>query len=483
MNLITFDNSYARLSSEFYQKVAPLAVPAPRLILFNSALAGELGIDENSLTPEQWAKHLSGNELFEGSDPLAQAYAGHQFGHFNMLGDGRAHLLGEILTPSGKRFDLQLKGSGPTKFSRRGDGRAALGPMLREFLISEAMHALGIPTTRSLAVVETGEVISRETPLDGAILTRVAGSHIRVGSFEFAAATGGPERVKELADYTIQRHFPKIVGDGDIYLSFLKQVCERQAKLISQWMSVGFIHGVMNTDNMAISGESIDYGPCAFMNQYDPATVFSSIDRQGRYAYGNQPLIAQWNLARFAETLIPLLDSDQKQAIKKAEEIILNFQNTYETERLSSISKKLGFESLEDQDKKIINELFEIMQAEKLDFTTTFRSLSEVEVKTPIKVNERFQQWQENWRRRVLRNSMSEAKTLEGTARINPAIIPRNHLVEEALGLAVNEGQFDFFNELLQALRNPFRVPDEGSKLLAPVPQGHEESYQTFCGT
>ena len=349
-----FDNSYARLPKSFYTSQNPTTVRSPKLIIFNNTLAKSLGLNIQALQSEEGTAVFAGNQIPEGASPLAQAYAGHQFGHFTMLGDGRALLIGEQISPQDERFDIQLKGSGRTSYSRGGDGRAALGPMLREYIISEAMYALGIPTTRSLAVVTTGESVMRETELAGAVLTRVAASHLRVGTFEYAAKWGTVEELQSLADYTISRHYPEIKDDENRYLSLLQEVIKRQASLIAKWQLVGFIHGVMNTDNVTISGETIDYGPCAFMDAYDPATVFSSIDRQGRYAYGNQPNIGGWNLARFAETLLPLLHADEEQAVQMAQDAITEYIDLYQSNWLTGMRSKLGIFNEETEDKSLI---------------------------------------------------------------------------------------------------------------------------------
>ena len=446
-----FDNSYARLPEIFFERVRPAPVRDPALLLFNENLAAELGLDRDS--PRVYA----GNEIPVGAEPLAQAYAGHQFGHFTMLGDGRANLLGEHVTPSGRRFDIQLKGSGPTQYSRRGDGRAGLGPMLREYIISEAMAGLKIPTTRGLAVVTTGEGLRRQTPTPGAVLTRVADSHIRVGTFEYAAALSNPSFLRTLADYTIQRHYP-----GLDYLSFLNAVIEKQAKLIAQWMLVGFIHGVMNTDNMAVSGETIDYGPCAFMDKYSLATVFSSIDRDGRYAFGNQPQIAEWNLARFAETLLPLFSADENQAAQMAVGAVENFGVVLQREWLSGMRGKLGLADQDAGDLALFSDLLKWMQENGADYTNTFRAL-------PTEGIPGYPEWEKRWRVRK--------PNLESMATANPAIIPRNHRVEEALQAATENENLGPTKKLLAALANPFLENPEFSA-------GKEiEGYQTFCGT
>lgn len=391
------ENSYYDLPEFFYSKINPQPVSSPKLVVLNHPLATTLGLSTDYLQGEEGVSVLAGNLNPINSKPIAQAYAGHQFGHFTMLGDGRAVLLGEQISLSGKRYDIQLKGSGKTPYSRGGDGRAALGPMLREYIISEAMHALGIPTTRSLAVVTTGEKVIRDTELQGAILTRVSASHIRVGTFEYAARFGSTEDLRKLADYTIKRHYPYLEWDKERYVSFLKEVIKNQALLISKWQLIGFIHGVMNTDNMTISGETIDYGPCAFMNEYDPATVFSSIDWQGRYAYGNQPRIAEWNLARFAETLLPLFSDERKKALDIANDALSDFQRLYQEYWLSGMRAKLGLLSEESRDAELIDDLLDAMFEYKADFTNTFLALTfNAKDNSELFASERFNQWHES---------------------------------------------------------------------------------------
>lgn len=461
-----FDHSYARLPQAFHVRIDPTPVPEPKIVLLNRPLAEALGLNAEALDN---AAIFAGNELPPGAQPLAQAYAGHQYAHFTMLGDGRAILLGEQMTPEGARFDIQLKGSGPTPFSRRGDGRAALGPMLREYIISEAMHALGIPTTRSLAVAATGEKVWRQDGgLPGAVLTRVAASHIRVGTFEYAAARGEKEALKALADHTKQRHYPEI-DDG--YDALFEAVMERQATLISKWMHVGFIHGVMNTDNMALSGETIDYGPCAFMDAYDPATVFSSIDRNGRYAYGNQPNIAQWNLARLAEAMLLLFHDDEKQAIEVANGLISKFEGRFKHHWLAGMRAKLGLFTEEADDTELIQSLLEWMRDTKADFTNTFRDLTNGRL-APM-------EWHLRWSERLKRQPQSAAEVSQRMRRRNPAFIPRNHKVEEALD-AANGGDLNPLQRLLTVLADPFDHSQDMPEFSQPSEQ---ESYQTFCGT
>ncbi|OAS22744.1 protein adenylyltransferase SelO [Paenibacillus oryzisoli] len=484
-----FDNSYARLPQFFFTQVNPTPGRAPKLIVLNEAVAEALGLNASALRGEEGVATLAGNHIAEGSIPLAQAYAAHQFGHFNMLGDGRAILLGEQITPRGERVDVQLKGSGRTPYSRRGDGRAALGPMLREYIISEAMVGLGIPTTRSLAVVTTGDVIYRETELPGAVLTRVAASHIRVGTFQYAAQYGTLEDLQALADYTIERHYPEAATQAGSdrtdqrYLRFLQEVIKRQARLITKWQLVGFIHGVMNTDNMAISGETIDYGPCAFMDAYDPATVFSSIDTHGRYAYGNQPRIAVWNLARFAETLLPLLHGDEEQAIKLAEGALSEFSTTYQNAWLKGMRAKLGIVGEEEGDLALIEGLLSLMEKHSADYTNTFVALTFDKLEeSPLFVTPEFAPWQEQWQARLGRQQEERSASQELMCRSNPAIIPRNHRVEEALEAAVEHGDYSVMERLLAVLANPFAHALE-QEAYASLPEPSACAYQTFCGT
>jgi uncharacterized protein YdiU (UPF0061 family) len=478
-----FDNSYTRLPKLFSADQKPIPVRSPKLIIFNEPLAAALEINSKALQSEKGTAIFAGNSIPKGASPLAQAYAGHQFGHFTMLGDGRALLLGEQITSRGERFDIQLKGSGITPYSRGGDGRAALGPMLREYIISEAMHALGIPTTRSLAVVTTGETVIRETYLPGAILTRTAASHIRVGTFQYAASWGTVDDLRTLADYTIERHYPEIGTETNQYLSLLKEVIKRQAKLVAKWQLVGFIHGVMNTDNMAISGETIDYGPCAFMDTYDPATVFSSIDREGRYAYGNQPYIAGWNLARLAEALLPLLADNEDEAVKLAQEVISEFAGLYQNHWLAGMRAKLGIFNEEKQDESLIEDLLVMMKKYRADYTNTFRALTfEKPEDTVLYGTPGFSKWHETWQERLARQEESKAVSIELMRNSNPAVIPRNHRVEEALEAAVNEGDFSVMGGLLKVLSRPFAHTPEQSEYSKPS-EPSDIPYRTFCGT
>jgi len=484
-----FDNTYARELEGSYVtwKAAPVA--RPRLVKLNRELAEEVGLDAGALDSEEGARIFAGNEIPEGAAPLAQAYAGHQFGGFvPQLGDGRALLLGEVIDRNGRRRDIQLKGSGPTPFSRAGDGRAALGPVLREYLIGEAMHALGIPTTRALAAVLTGEPVFRETALPGAVLTRVAASHIRVGTFQFFAARGEQAKVHRLADYAIDRHYPELKGDANPYLGLLERVRDKQAALIASWMHVGFIHGVMNTDNMAISGETIDYGPCAFMDHYDPATVFSSIDTHGRYAYANQPRIAQWNLARFAETLLPLIDADRNRAIARATEVVNAFPEQYERHWLKGMRAKLGLVSEEEADLNLATRFLTAMVAKKVDYTLAFRYLADGALgqEEPIRAlfgdPSAYDIWSGHWRARLARETVVPSVRAQAMRRATSAFIPRNHRVEEALSAAVERGDYAPFETLLNILSRPFDDQPEFAAFAEPAPEGRG-CYRTFCGT
>lgn len=478
-----FDNSYAHLPQTFFSHVTSNPVRRPELTILNHQVAASLGLNVQALQSDEGVAILAGNQFPDNAVPLAQAYAGHQFGHFTMLGDGRALLIGEQITPQGERFDIQLKGSGPTPYSRRGDGRAALGPMLREYLISEAMHALGIPTTRSLAVVTTGESIMRESPLPGAILTRVASSHLRVGTFEYASRWGKVEELRALADYTIARHFPDLAQAENPYLVLLEEVVTRQADLIAKWQHVGFIHGVMNTDNMALSGETIDYGPCAFMDSYDPATVFSSIDDFGRYAYKNQPKIGQWNLARFAETLLPLLHESQEQAIEMAQETIAGFAEHYQRIWLHGMKSKLGLFTEEPDDKGLVDDLLGFMHTNRADFTNTFRALTlDQNEETVLLDIPEFTTWYERWQQRLSRQPKSDRSPANLMQRHNPAIIPRNHRVEEALEAAVDHGDYSVMERFLEVLSDPYAYTDQQAEYANP-PEPADRPYVTYCGT
>ena len=472
-----FDNTYAQLPDVLFVAANPVAVKQPQVAILNHGLAAELGLDLRAIRPEEAAALFAGQAIPVGAQPIAQAYAGHQYGGFTMLGDGRAILLGEHRTPSGQLVDIQFKGSGPTRFSRRGDGLAALGPMLREYIVSEAMAALGIPTTRSLAVVTTGETVYRESRRRGAVLTRVAASHIRVGTFEYAARRDGPA-LESLADYAIARHYPELVDAPGKYLEFLRQVVDRQASLVARWQLVGFIHGVMNTDNVAISGETIDYGPCAFMNAYDLGTVFSSIDHGGRYAYGNQPNILQWNLARLAETLVSLIDPEPEKGVALAVEVLEAFPTVFERYWLAGMRKKLGLRTEEAGDAELIQALLDWMQKAKADFTNTFRDLSAPEIPAGDRYEAAdFQSWLDRWQERT----GWQGADYELMKSVNPAVIPRNHRVEEALAAAEERDDLSVMNRLLEALASPYADRPEMSEYRKP-PE-NEYGYRTFCGT
>ncbi|MDF2634259.1 MAG: hypothetical protein K0R78_1133 [Pelosinus sp.] len=477
------DNSYAHLPKTFFTSMKPTPVRSPKLSILNHLLATSLGLNVEALQSEDGVAVLAGNRIPEGALPLAQAYAGHQFGHLALLGDGRALLLGEQITPHGARFDIQLKGSGRTPYSRRGDGRAALGPMLREYIISEAMHALGIATTRSLAVVTTGESVIREADQPGAIMTRVAASHLRVGTFEYVSKWGTAPDLRTLADYTLQRHFPDVDAVPNRYLFLLQEVIKRQAVLIAKWQLVGFIHGVMNTDNMALSGETIDYGPCAFMDAYDPATVFSSIDLQGRYAYGNQPYIAGWNLARFAETLLPLLHDDAEQAVKLAQDAISDFNELFRCNWLAGMRAKLGIFNEEIQDESLIESLLNMMQKYRADYTNTFRALTFDTTEDAVLFGTtEFAQWYELWQARLGRQQEPKAFSQQLMRSANPAIIPRNHRVEAALEAAVKQGDYSVMERLLDVLSSPYAHSPEQAEY-STLPALSSRPYRTFCGT
>ncbi|MDC0461064.1 YdiU family protein [Candidatus Pelagibacter sp.] len=477
-----FDNTYSKLPKSFLENIKPVPVKDPKLIILNKNLAEQLDLDFSKFSDTDLAKMFSGNSLPEGSETIAQAYAGHQFGHFTMLGDGRAVMLGEHLDKENKRFDIQFKGSGRTSFSRSGDGRAVLGPMLREYIISEAMHALNIPTTRSLAVVSTGEEVIREQMLPGAILTRVASSHIRVGTFQYIAATQNADDLKTLFNYTIDRHYPEIKDSKTKALDLLNLLMQKQCELVINWMRVGFIHGVMNTDNMTVSGETIDYGPCAFMDYYHPQTVFSSIDQNGRYSYNNQPRITKWNLARFAECIIPLIDQDEQKAISIATETINNFEKLYEEKWLNMMRDKLGLFGEDRDDKHLIFELLTWMENNKADFTNTFCNLMQIQsIKDPIYQNQEYLNWTAKWKKRLEKNNTEKEKYLELMRSVNPIFIPRNHKVEEALKDA-SENKLETLNQLLEVIKSPYK--DNGMLMDYQRPMSNENGdYKTFCGT
>ncbi|MDR3535412.1 MAG: YdiU family protein [Acetobacteraceae bacterium] len=486
-----FDNSYARLPDRFYARRDPTPVAEPRLVRLNVALAERLGLDPAALASPEGIAILAGNRVPEGAAPLALAYAGHQFGHFSpQLGDGRAILLGEIVAPDGARFDIQLKGSGPTPFSRNGDGRAALGPVLREYLISEAMAAFGIPTTRSLAAVTTGETVRRETRLPGAVLTRIATSHIRVGTFQYFAARGDTEAVRVLADHAIARHYPDAAAATQPYRTLLDGVVARQADLVARWLLVGFIHGVMNTDNTAVSGETIDYGPCAFMDAYDPATVFSSIDDYSRYAYGNQPGIAHWNLVRLAEALLPLLGADEASALAAAEAALGAFGPRFEAAWIGGLRHKIGLANEREGDGALVQGLLEAMKANGADFTLTFRRLCEAAagsagdagVRALFADGTAYDSWAAGWRHRLQDEPAEPAVRAAAMRAVNPAVIPRNHRVEAALAAAVEHQDFGPFDALLDAVSRPFE-DRPGLERYTEPPGPEERVCQTFCGT
>ncbi|MDC0215625.1 YdiU family protein [Candidatus Pelagibacter sp.] len=477
-----FDNTYSKLPKTMLSKTSPIPVKSPKLIILNQNLSRELGLNFSNTDDKNLSLLFSGNSLPEGSEAIAQAYAGHQFGHFTMLGDGRAIIMGEHISKNNQRFDIQFKGSGKTPFSRNGDGRAALGPMLREYIISESMHSLKIPTTRSLAVVKTGETVMRETNLKGAILTRVASSHMRVGTFQYIAATEDKKNLKTMVNYTIDRHYPEIKNLENPALNLLKILIEKQTKLVTHWMRVGFIHGVMNTDNMTISGETIDYGPCAFMDIYDPQTVFSSIDQQGRYAYFNQPGITKWNLSRFAECLIPLIDENKDKAIEIATEAINTFSDIYKKNWLKMMHDKLGLLGEDSKDESLIIELLTWMHKSKADYTNTFCILMNESIKEDkVYKDENFLGWKKQWQKRLKINNNSPEKSLKLMRSANPIVIPRNHKVEEALD-AANNDDLNPIKNLLKVLEKPYESQEGISEYQSPAPIT-DKKYQTFCGT
>lgn len=475
-----FESYYTNLPEMFYSLMELNPVREPKLVLLNEALAGQLGLSVAALKSEGVAV-FSGNDVPPGARPLAQAYAGHQFGNFTKLGDGRAMLIGEHRTPQGERVDVQLKGSGRTPYSRGGDGRAALGPMLREYIISEAMHHLGVPTTRALAVVTTGEGIVRETILEGAILTRVAKSHLRVGTFQYAYHFGTDVDLEKLVEYAIETHDPDLQNADNLPLALLERVIERQAMLIANWQLIGFVHGVMNTDNMTISGETIDYGPCAFIDTYQPATVFSSIDRQGRYAYANQPPIAEWNLARFAETLLPVLHKDEEEALKLAKKMLYKFRPLYTNNWLAGMRRKLGLLGEEESDQQLIDELLTLMEEHEIDYTNAFLALTFQRFEGEALFEAAaFKSWYKRWQRRVDFEKHSE-EVMTRMKRYNPAMIPRNYFVEEAIEAAVEHRDYTKVNELLRACSQPYAHSELQQQY--DTPPNLEEPYQTYCGT
>ena len=471
-------SSYTQISDKLFSELKPDAVTNPSTVIVNNELAEKLGLNLKGISEEDLSNLFSGNSLPHGSKPFAQAYAGHQFGQFTILGDGRAHIVGEQVTPDGEIFDIQYKGSGRTPYSRGGDGKAALGPMLREYLISEAMYYLGIPTTRSLAVVETGEKVYREVPLKGSILTRVASSHIRIGTFQFLAAHKDYEGMKSLLDFSIKRHFSNLKFSENLAIEFIKAVMQKQINLIVEWMRVGFIHGVMNTDNSTISGETIDYGPCAFMDHYDANTVFSSIDTQGRYSFANQPSIIQWNLVRLAECLLPLIDKDEKRSIEIAQNLINTFSLLFKDKWLQMMKKKLGIKDQSEDDEELINNLIKWMQQKKPDFTNTFCNLMNYDHADDEEFeDDEFNNWKREWKKRV-----ESKEYLDVMKSCNPTLIPRNYLVEEALSEAETDGKFDKFNELNEIISSPYQLKKVNIKYLE-TPSKTNIPYKTFCGT
>ena len=475
------DNTYSKLPEPFREIIKPVKVKNPNLILLNKSLAEDLDLDFSGLNHSELSALLTGNKLPKECNSIAQAYAGHQFGHFTMLGDGRAVLIGEHTNKSNKKYDIQFKGSGKTSFSRNGDGRAALGPMLREYIISEAMNGLGIPTTRSLAVVKTGEEVVRETSLPGAILTRIASSHIRVGTFQYIAARKKKEELKILLDYVINRHYPNLENTQNKAIELLKIVLEKQINLVVNWMRVGFVHGVMNTDNMSISGETIDYGPCAFMDIYDPKTVFSSIDQMGRYAYCNQPLITKWNLSRFAECLIPFIDNDQEKAIELATKIINSFEKKYEEKWLNMMRDKLGLFGVDEKDKFLILDLLTWMHQKKVDYTNTFCHLMNGDINEDKNYEDKdFQNWKIRWNERLKINNNTPEKYSKLMKAVNPLIVPRNHKVEKALEEA-EKNNLKPITQLIKVLKDPYS--QQKDILDYQIGSNSDEKYQTFCGT
>lgn len=487
--LFNFDNTFAKELAGFYVPWRTEPAPKPELVYLNDDLARELSLNPQAVDRPTLASLFSGKQLPPGAQPIAQAYGGHQFGHFNpQLGDGRALIIGEILNRRGERWDIALKGSGRTPFSN-GDGKAALGQMIREVVLGEAMTALGVPTTRGLALATTGEWILRTTPLPGAVLTRVAGSHIRVGTFEFYAARGEHDKVRQLADYTIRRHFPTLTGSGTVYLDFLQQVCDRQADLIARWMSLGFIHGVMNTDNMSIAGETIDYGPCAFMESYQPGAVFSYIDYRGRYAYRNQPAIAHWNLARLAEALLSLFDPDTQRALDRVKPVLDRFPRDYENRWRQLMARKLGIDGREPGDEQLLKDWLSLMERHAIDFTLGWRQLTQAAGGNTDHLRQQFggaddaNAWIERWAARCRQEQTTGEDRAKAMARVNPWIIPRNHQVEEAIRVATEDNTMDYCHTLLSALANPWEENEEFAAFAKPAPPGFTENYQTFCGT
>jgi len=486
---IPFNNSYSKLPERMFARSLPASFPDPVLICVNRDLAIDLGLDPDWLSGAEGLEFLSGRKIIEGSDPIAQAYAGHQFGHFvPQLGDGRAILLGEVINRAGHRRDIQIKGAGQTPFSRGGDGRASLGPVLREYVVSEAMAALGIRTTRALGALTTGEQVHRDAILPGALLVRVASSHIRVGTFQYFAAQGDVEGLRHLADHVIARHYPQVAHDDGPVLALLSAVVEAQSDLVASWLLVGFIHGVMNTDNCSVAGETIDYGPCAFMDEYDPSKVFSSIDRTGRYAYENQPRIAQWNLARLAEALLPLIAEDQNKAIDKAHEVLAGFERRFTDAYHAGLRRKLGFSTAEDGDIDLASAILDAMNANQVDFTRFFRLLGRAAASDDGPARSlfanpgAFDRWAVNWRLRLSREGQTPAERRASMDKVNPAFIPRNHRVEAMIQAAVKEANFAPFKELLEVIARPFEERPDLEAYSRP-PLVHERVTATFCGT
>jgi len=486
-----FDNTYARLPDRFYARVSPTQVRAPRVVKINRSLATLLGVDPEELASDDGAQVLAGNRLPEGAEPIALAYAGHQFGGFvRQLGDGRAVLLGEVVGKDGRRRDIQLKGSGRTPFSRGGDGRAALGPVLREYVLSEAMAALGVPTTRALAAVTTGEVVARDEMLPGAVLTRVASSHIRVGTFEFFAARRDHEALSTLATYTLSRHYPDKTGTGNDALALLERVIDAQARLVARWLGIGFVHGVMNTDNTLLSGETIDYGPCAFLDEYDPEKTFSSIDHAGRYAFGNQPRIAQWNIARLAEALLPLIADDEEEGVRLATDHLNRFRTLFEDAHARVMRSKLGLVREEDGDAALGADLLERLAASGVDYTVFFRQLcraaadpsADAAIASSFEHPGAFSEWAERWRQRLGREELAPQERVSAMQKANPAFIPRNHRVEEMIEAAVRRADFQPFETLVRVLERPYEDQPDLAHLAEP-PQPEQRVRYTFCGT
>ena len=492
--LFNFDNTYAEQLEGFYSSCDSADAPSPTLIKFNSVLASQLGLNLNEFSEEELIDIFSGNTAPDGAKVIAQVYAGHQVGDFvPQLGDGRALLLGEVVDINGARFDIQLKGSGRTPYSRGGDGKAALGPVLREYIVSEAMHSLGIPTTRALAAVTTGETVMRTEHLPGGVLTRVAASHIRFGTFQYFSARSETKNVRQLADYTIARHYPEVKDSNNPYLSLLTSISNEQASLVAQWMLIGFIHGVMNTDNMTVSGETIDYGPCAFMDVYSPNTVFSSIDKHGRYAYQNQPSITQWNLARLAETLLPMIDDDTEHAIKLATEVLNKFPEKYTEHWLAGMRAKIGLCTVEENDLALVNDLLTAMDRQQVDYTMLFRNLADLlqgqeqNTYAQFKDASAFKLWVVRWRERLSRETQSSSEDMEKSIQlmnqVNPIYIPRNHKVEEAIEAGVYHADYSKFEMLIDTLSKPYQLQEGKEEYAQSAPEEFFASYKTFCGT